>query len=158
MITLIIVLLVIIAACELWRIFLIDKPISKREHFKKRLQKVISDTWDIEFQRYKTEEVREDIRKIYDGAQAKKASLENQIKNWPKDKDVGDKARLEDEVVRTQRDIERYQAQMKEIDIQIHGTKPTNEYPDGADGMDQRVESFVELQGMLKDWIRFHLK
>ena len=156
--TFILSVLVIIALCEIWRVVLVYKPVSKREFFKKRLQKVINDTWDLEFQRFKTEEVREDIRKIHDGAQAKKAALEIQVKNWPKDKDQGDKARLEDEIVRSNRDIERYKAQMAEIDVSIHGSKPTADHPDGADGMDQRIASYMEVQSMLKDWIKFHVR
>ena len=50
------------------------------------------------------------------------------------------------------RDIDRFDAQMKAIDLEMYGTKPTGEYPNGVQGIDFQIDSFVELKGMLKAW------
>jgi len=48
----------------------------------------------------------------------------------------------------------RYQKQIDGLDVEIHGSKKTDEYPDGADGIDQTIESLYELMGMIKEYIK----
>ena len=51
------------------------------------------------------------------------------------------------------RDTDRYKAQMHQIDIDVHGSPKNNEYPDGADGIDQQLESLRELLIMVKSYM-----
>lgn len=68
-----------------------------------------------------------------------------------------EKAEIEtwyDEVERMTVDKDRYEAQMKAMDIDVHGSQKTNEMPDGYDGIDQQLESLRELLGMIKQYIQ----
>jgi hypothetical protein len=149
-----IVLLAIIAVTEILRLVLTHLPTSKKAHFKQKLEGVQKMVWDLEFKKFKTREVRESIRQEYDFMLARADSFKKQIAEWPKDKDEGERKRLEDQLVLVERDAERLLAQIKSLDIEIEGAKKSNEYPDGVTGIVQNVDSLVELQGMLRDWIR----
>lgn len=147
-------LLLIIALSELTRLFLTHKKISKKNYFKQRLQGTERLVWDLEFKMFKTREIREDIRKEYAQMKARLFTVEEQIKNFPADKDQADKARLEDQKVLLDKDTLRFQAQIEQLDIEVEGTKPTEKYPDGVDGIVQQIGSLKEVQTMLKDWIK----
>lgn len=147
----IITLVAIISAVELYRFWLSVRPLTMKRHFKSKLQGTKQMRWDLEFKKAKTQAIREDVRKEYDVRKAQLMTLQEQIKT---EKDKGEKARLKDEVVRTEQAIERHETQMQGLDMQIHGSKPTNQYPDGYTGITQQIESFIEVEGMLKEYIR----
>lgn len=147
-------LLGLIVVLEATRLYLTHRAVTQKNHFKQKLDGVGKMIWDLDFKKYKTREIREDIRKLYDNAKSRKYGLEEQIKNWPADKDAGDKARLEDEVVRLTKDIERNEAQLKDLDMQVEGAKPSPQYPDGVSGINDQIDSLMELKQMLKDWTK----
>ena len=51
-------------------------------------------------------------------------------------------------------DTGRHEAQMREVDLKIHGSRKTNEYPEGEDGLDQQLEALRELQLVLKEYLK----
>ena len=61
---------------------------------------------------------------------------------------------MEDTKVILERDIGRYEGQMKQLDLEVAGSNPTAEYPDGVQGINQQIDNLRELSEMLKDWIR----
>lgn len=61
--------------------------------------------------------------------------------------------RLYDQVEILTRDSERYKAQMKQMDVDVQGSPKNSEFPDGADGINQQLDSLRELQGMIKQYI-----
>lgn len=130
-------------------------------YFTKKLKGVRCMIEDLNFKRFKTKEIREEVRQVFDQQKAKLLSLETTIKQ-EKEKEAsdtskipdGDVARLEDETVRLKRDIERYAAQIKGMDIDVEGSRETNEFPDGVAGINQQIDSLRELEGMLKDFIK----
>ena len=148
------ILLGIIALAEVMRLAMVYRPGSKSQHFKQKLEGVTKMIWDLEFKSFKTREIREDVRKEYDQSKARLLALEEQIAAWPVDKDEGDRKRLEDRVVLQKRDIERFEAQMKQLDLEVSGSKPTVDYPDGVQGVNNQIDSLQELKGMLKEWLR----
>lgn len=116
---------------------------------------------DLEFKRFKTAEIREEVRQAYDNSKAKLVSLETSIsmeRQKPKDSvsrmAEGDIARLDDEVVRVKQEIERYQAQMVAMDNDINGANPSSENHEGVIGINQNLDSLRELAGMLKEYIK----
>jgi hypothetical protein len=129
-------------------------PVSQKGHFKLKLKGVEKMIYDLEFKAFKTREIREDVRREYDQSKSRLSITEEQIKNWPADKDQGDKARLEDKIVLLKRDVERFEAQMKQLDLECNGSKPTNEYPDGVQGINHQIDSLQELKLMLQEWIK----
>ena len=147
-------LLSIIALSEITRLLLTHWPVSQKKHFKQKLQGVTKMIYDLGFKKYKTREIREDVRREYDTQKSRLSILDEQIKNWSKDKDEGERKGLEDKVVLLKRDIERFEAQMKQLDLEMEGSKPTNEYPDGVQGISHQVDSLMELKQMLKEWIK----
>lgn len=150
----IIALLAALVSLDLFRWFQGKRLDSKKAHFKNKLLGTYRLIWDLEFKVFKTKEIREGIRQEYDNMSSRIASLEDQIKNWPSDKDQGEKARLEDQKVIAARDRDRFQHQMASLDAEVHGLKPSNENPNGMVGILEQIDSLRELAGMLKDHIK----
>ena len=150
----IIILLSIIAISEITRLYLTHRSVSKKKHFEQKFDGVQKMIWDLEFKKFKTLEIREDVRREYDNSKSKLFNAEKEITEWPKDKDEGDKKRIEDKVVLLKRDIERYESQMKNLDFEVEGAKPNSQYPDGVQGVDDQIDSLQELKLMVRDWIK----
>lgn len=110
--------------------------------------------WDLEFKVFKTREIREDVRQEYDFMCSRHAAIEEKIKNWLKGENEGELARERDAKVIAERDRDRLLAQIKQLDVEIEGSKRTNEYPDGAEGIVQQIDSLRELKDMLRDYIK----
>lgn len=148
-----IILLAIIALAEILRLILTHKKTTKNQHFQQKLDGVEKMIWDLEFKLNKTGMIREDIREEYDNMKSRIATLDEQIKNWPKDKGEGDRKRIEDQKVLAERDANRFEAQMKGLDEEMYGAKPTKENPEGVQGITTQIESLRELISMLKSHI-----
>jgi hypothetical protein len=112
--------------------------------------------WDLEFKREKTLMIREEVRREYDGTTAKLNVVETQIKSLPEDRKLwtDEQRRLDDKKILLEKDREKYIQQMKVMDLDVHGSKKTNEFPDGVDGITQQLEALRELQGILKSYIK----
>ena len=132
------------------------------------LQGVENMIWNNEFRRFKSKEDRESIRREYDGAQAKLSIIEAQILAFPEDKTkwTDDQKRVEDAKALLVRDIEGelngdgtvarpgYKHKMRDLDLEIHGSPKTNEFPDGVEGIDQQIEGLRQLQALTKRYIK----
>lgn len=129
--------------------------IKQKAYFKKKLDGVQCMIWDLEFKRAKTQMIREEIRMEYDNLKSKLSVLEGEIKTEKENPKMekGEAARLDDRKVLIDRDIERFIGQMKGLDLEVNGSKPTEEYRDGVQGINQQLDSLRELQGMLKSYI-----
>lgn len=148
------ILLLIIAISEISRLLLTHWPKNKRGYFKSKIEGVEKMIYDLEFKRFKTKEIREEIRVEYDNMKSRLHTLDEQIKSWPADKEEGDRKKLEDNRIIVERDIDRFEKQIKGLDLEVEGSRPTNDYPDGVEGINDQIDSLQELIGMLKDWIR----
>ena len=128
----------------------------QKKHFKDKLQGVQRMIWDLEFKKAKTQSIREDIRVEFDNLKGKLNTLETQIETQKKTPtmEAGDIARLDDNKVLLDKDIERLLGQMKGLDLEVSGSKKTSEYPDGVQGIDQQLDALRELQLMLKAYIK----
>jgi hypothetical protein len=104
---------------------------------------------DLQFKRYKTREVREEIRAQYDSHQARLASVLDRLKL---ELSKEDKAALEDQKVLLERDSERYKKQIDALDIEVNGAAPSNDFPEGVQGINSQIESLEELKLMLRDY------
>ena len=148
----IIILLTVVVILEISRLSLAHRRISKKFHFKGKQEGTQRMIWDLEFKVHKTKEIKEEIRQEYDFMQSRIASTETQIKDFPKDKDPAEKARLEDQKKLAERDRDRFENQMKSLDLEINGAKKSKEYPDGVQGINSQIDSLRELVEMLKSW------
>jgi len=136
----------------------------QKKYFKEKLNGVQKMIWDLEFKRFKTQEIREQIRQEYDNLKAKLSVLETQIKQQAEKPTMekGEIARLDDQKVLLERDIKRKAEGddglqiigMKQLDMQINGLAPSNEYPDGVQGINDQLEALRELNEIIKDYIK----
>lgn len=148
---LIFILLGIIAVAEVLRLILTHRKTSKKAHFKQKYEGVQKMIWDLEFKVFKTREIREDIRKEYDFMQARIEGFKKQITETAADAE--ERKRLEDQLALAERDSTRMLQQLKQLDLEVNGSKPTSEYPDGATGIVNQIESLHELKDMLHSWL-----
>jgi hypothetical protein len=128
----------------------------KYRYFKNKIRGVQKMIADLEFKRFKTLEIREEVRVEYDQNKAKMDILEKQIKQQ-KEKptmEEGEIKRLDDQKVLLDIDIKKQEDQLKVLDLDVQGTRPTNEYPDGVNGINQQLDALQELVVMLKNYIK----
>lgn len=131
----------------------------QKGYFKKKLKGIQSMIWDLEFKRFKTLYVREQIRQEYDQCRSRMEILLTNIKMGEepgglKEKDPGEFARLDDDKVRLEKDIERKLAQMKSLDIEVQGSKATAELPEGHQGINETITALHELIQVTKDYLK----
>jgi len=128
----------------------------QKRHFKDKLVGVEKMIWDLEFKRAKTMMVREEIRQVYDQVKSKLYSKEEQIKQQKETPtmEAGEIARLDDDKVLLEKDIKRYEEQMAGLDIEVNGAAPSQDYPEGIQGINVQIDSLHELKGMVKDYIK----
>lgn len=128
----------------------------KKRYFKKRLEAITKMIWDNEFKREKTLMIREEVRQTYDNTCSRLNIMEERIKGFPDKKEDWDdeQKRVDDEIIRLTQDKERYQSQLNKMDIDVKGCLPSNECPDGFEGLDQMLASLRELYQMTKEYIR----
>ena len=128
----------------------------QKKYFKGKLDGVQRMIWDLEFKRAKTQMIREEIRQTYDNLKSRLHILEEDIKKQKETPTMekGDIARLDDQKVLLERDITRYEAQMKGLDLEVNGSKQTAEYPDGVQGINDQLDALRELKGMLGEYIQ----
>ncbi len=150
------------------------------QHKHKGVQKMI---WDNEFKREKTFMIREEVRREYDNVRAKLQIITSKIEAQLADPKkicevhnpeagkekvlkgtcvckyvagsipVADLEGLYDKKELLTRDAQRYEAQMAQMDLDVSGSEPTNEYPDGMEGINHVLSSLRELQIMLKQYV-----
>lgn len=152
--TLITILLAIIAFSEITRLVLTHKKSSKRDHFKQKLIGTKKMLWDFEFKLFKTKELREEIRQEYDFMKSRIATLQAQYDGWPEDKDPAEREKIKDQITLAEKDKEKLENQVNGLDLEMYGSKPTNQYPDGVQGITNQIDALREVIGLLKDHIK----
>lgn len=144
----------LIALCELYRLYYIFRPAprSKRSHFKSKLKATREMRWDMEFKVFKTREIREEVREQYDTTKAKVFNLE-QLRDAI---EAGKPERepLQKDIDKLTEDAKRYEGHMRQLDVEVSGAAPSADYPEGALGATDQIESLRELEGMLSDYIK----
>lgn len=53
-----------------------------------------------------------------------------------------------------ERDIKRVEEKMRAVDLEINGSKPSVEHPDGVTGITQKTDELAESKAQLKVWIK----
>lgn len=128
----------------------------EKRHFKRKLDGVQKMMWDLEFKKFKTREIREEIRVEYDGLRSRLEILQTKIKSEKESPTMseGDIKRLDDQEVLLKRDIDRLTEQMNALDVEINGAEKSANYPDGHQGMKQQLDALEELKVMLQEYIK----
>lgn len=179
-----IILLTIIAVVEVIRLLLLFKPTTKKTFFKSRLKGVEQKILDLEFNKFKLEQIREGERRIRDDYKMRLDGLVNNIKSeglklgleesavkealtqpepdkvllealkGVETEKVDEFKRLLDQKVLIERDIKRQEDQMDLCDKEIYGVKRNADNPQGAPGLIDEIDSMTELKEMLSDYIK----
>lgn len=115
---------------------------------------------DLEFKRFKTREIREEVRQDYDNLRSRLHVLNEQIKSQTENPPIKkeETTKLNDEKALLERDIERRKKQVESLDLEVEGSKPTSDYPDGVQGIDNQLDALHELLGMIRAYIREELQ
>ena len=114
---------------------------------------------DLVFKRFKTFYVREQIRQEYDSLRSKLEIIKTQIAAESeagklKETNLDQFKRLEDDALLMEKDVEKKIAQMQQLDIEISGSKPTNELPEGHQGINETTEALRELLHVTRQYTR----
>lgn len=128
---------------------LFDNP--QKKWFRSKLDGVQKTIWDLEFKRFKTREIREEIRAEYDKLKASLEPLDNQIAATTEEEALKG---MNDQKAAILEDTERFLKQMKHLDVEVAGSPPTEEYPDGMQGINQQLDALRELQQMILEYIK----
>lgn len=136
---------------------------SQKRYFKKKLKAIQCQIWDYEFKRFKTAELREDVRKEYDAAKSRLEVLKTQINAELQDGRAFDSKtheltdehkRLNDQRDLLEKDIKKMEGQIDSLDEEINGAKPSESNPQGVNGITQIIDSLRELREMVKDYLK----
>lgn len=125
-------------------------------HFVKKLRGVEKMTADLVFKRHKTREIREQIRQECDNNKARLSSIDEQIKIQKESPTMeeGEIKRLDDNKVILEREISRLEQQVRGLDLEVEGSKPTEEFHDGLEGINHQIDALYELKGMIKNYLK----
>ena len=129
---------------------------TQKQYFKGLIDQAQTTIWEEEFKRYASSELREEVRQEYDNHKSKLSIIEAQIKGLPEDRIqwTDEQKRFEDTKVILDRDIARATDRMEKLDININGCSPTNDYPEGIEGINRRIDALHARVEMLKDYIK----
>src|SRR3990167_7888724 len=128
----------------------------KYKHFVKKKRSVLMMVEDLQFKKFKTLQIREKEREDYTSICSRLGDINERIKSEKGEPTLStDEIKgLDDQKALLERDKERKELRLKEIDIEIQGTRPTDEYPDGADGIEQQIELLHNLAHTIDIWLK----
>lgn len=123
------------------------RPVTKKRHFKSRMEQTTRSVWDMEFRRAQLKEMREDIRHQYDrtneNVQGAQARLETE-KSKPKDqRDVKLMEQLENTV-------EKYGPDLEHLKTQLEGLSNEIENQDNPESLTQKIEALRTVNEMME--------
>jgi hypothetical protein len=128
----------------------------KRKYFKNSIKVAQRNIWGLEFRRFKTLELREEIRGTYDTVKARLKALEDDIAKQKVNPTMeeGEIKRLDDKKVLMEKEIKGYEDQLKNLDVMIYGSKATAELPQGYVGLNQELDLNRESIESIKKYLK----
>lgn len=130
--------------------------LSEKKYNVKKLVGLTYALYDIYFKRFKMSVRREEERQKYDNTKAKLETLNQQIKQQKENPTMpkGDIARLDDEKIRLEEDIKRYEANLKVYDEIIKGIPKSSEHPEGVPGLEDEIRNARDTVEIMKIYIK----
>ena len=130
-------------------------------YFKSKIKTARYHIWETEFQIFQTKLERESVRKEYDNNKARLELIKAQINSTEGKelqlKNIDEFKRLEDQVVLLEKDVANGETSLKELDILVNGTAPTNTHPEGALGFIEQIKKFRELCLLMERFVKDYL-
>jgi septal ring factor EnvC (AmiA/AmiB activator) len=119
---------------------------NKKQFFKKKIERVQYDTWELEFKLAKSRYIREGVRQDRDRAIEALNNIEAALKAEPTDR-----KKVEAERDALLENVKRYEAQMDMIDKQINGYEGDDTH-EPVIGLIEQLASLAELKSMYKSY------
>jgi predicted translin family RNA/ssDNA-binding protein len=126
----------------------------RKKHIKDRITALKRGLWDLELEKFTALNLREDTRQEYDQAKSRLSLLQAKIdseKTSPT-MEKGDIARLDDDKVRAEKEVERLQNKLRDFDIYIQGSKPCEAYREGVQGLNDKIDSARSMIAMAANY------
>lgn len=124
---------------------------AKRKYFKTMLRDTEKVIWDLELKKYTALQEREVTRRQYDQGADALSRLDAQLQNPQLTKEQ--KAQLEANRTATQKTVNDLKKHIDNIDGVISGAPPSESLPDGAEGIDNKLSSWVQRREYIKNFI-----
>ena len=141
-------LLAVIAAIQLARLLIMIVPITKKKHFKDKIKGTERLLWGYHLKQFQTELIKEEKRVEYDQINAKVDTLKKLIAADKNNKDaVSDLEKAEHASGQLKK-------QLVNLDAQLYGIRPSQEYPEGVSGLKDQIESLKDLVYTLKQYVK----
>lgn len=133
-----------------------EKPLTEKQYCEKKLVGFQYGLYDIYFKMFKVKVRREETRQNYDGSKSKLEALNTQIKTQKEKPTMpqGDIARLDDDKVRLEKDIQDLEHNLKVWDEVLGGAKPSAENPEGLSGLQQEIDNARDTIEIMKLYIK----
>ena len=111
---------------------------------QKQLAEVI---YQQEFQHWKAQAVREQLRREYDQAN----DALNRISAHP---NIETDDKLKEEKRQIGERVTQIKGQMDDMDLRLNGALPSEQYPEGVIGSMQKLESSIEMREYIKAFVK----
>lgn len=122
----------------------------KKKYFKLKARNVQKMIWDLEFKIFKVRELREGIRLDRDRALETVHALDAEIK---RDHEPETLKELEAQKKLHQENAERFEKQLKMLDVEIEGQPAEGDNP-GVQGINDQLAGLRELVKMINEYLR----
>ena len=127
---------------------------TKKGHFKKQIKRATEALWTLEFRLFEAREMREERRRQRDRSQEDLNVLDNRL---PQDMPQEEK----DSLLAKRKEMQEYHEyitdQLKALDIEIEGLKPSEKDPQGYQGILDQIDALRGRIEMYKDYIKRNL-
>lgn len=123
----------------------------KKDYFKGMLEDSEKIIYDLEFKKFTALNEHEVVRKQYDQAQDALTRVKAQLSSNTNTKE--EKEIIENEIKLIEVRVTDLKADMEAIQGTIIGSQPTPKLPDGAEGIDNKLKTWVQRREYIKAFI-----
>ena len=124
---------------------------NRKNYFKSKIKRFEAMIWDLEFQRYAKAQTREEFREEYDQLMSRKDALDKVKLNKTKEEE---QKKLDEQKEAINLKIASVYKQMILIDAETNGLGPCEEYPEGIQSINNKIDIVRQLIQKTKDFIR----
>lgn len=122
----------------------------KKKYFQRKLQNTREAIWGLEFKKFQTIELREQIRKDRDRAKEAVDAFEAELK---RDHKEGTTEALEKQKAEAQENADRFEAQIKMLDAEVAGRPYVSPEDQGEQGITDNIAALNEMVKMFVSYI-----
>lgn len=128
---------------------------AKKQYFNAMLKDSEKVIWDLQFKKFTALNERESVRRQYDQLSDALSRITAQL--TPIEGETMDekhKENLEAQKAEVEKNIKDTKTYMDSIDATIVGGAPSSNLPDGAEGIDNKLRSWIQRRDYIKSFIK----